>query len=53
MADAIMALTANRAMARHERVVFKDSWFDPDSPDTPEADLPLEGENPEDFRATV
>ncbi len=53
MADAIMALTANRAMARHERVEFKDSWFDPDSPDTPEADLPLEGENPEDFLAPV
>ncbi|MCA9078747.1 MAG: Gfo/Idh/MocA family oxidoreductase [Planctomycetaceae bacterium] len=53
MADAIMALTANRAMARHERVEFKDSWFDPDSPDTPEADLPLESENPDDFRATV
>lgn len=51
MADAIMALTANRAMERMERIEFKDSWFDPDSPDTPEHDFPLEGENPKDFLA--
>jgi predicted dehydrogenase len=51
MADAIMALTANRAMERMERIEFKDSWFDPASPDTPEHDFPLPGENPADFLA--
>ena len=51
MADAIMALTANRAMERHERIEFKDAWFDPDAPDTPEHDHPLKGETPEDFLA--
>ncbi|MGE0377813.1 MAG: Gfo/Idh/MocA family protein [Planctomycetaceae bacterium] len=51
MADAIMALTANRAMALRQRIDFKDGWFDPDAPDTPEHDYPLEGENPEEFLA--
>jgi predicted dehydrogenase len=35
MADAIIALTANYAMREHERVVFKDAWFDPDSDEVP------------------
>lgn len=39
MADAILALTANIAMANRERVVFKEDWFKADSPSTPEADL--------------
>lgn len=51
MADAIMALTANRAMALKKRIRFEDNWFDVDLPDTPEASHPLEGENPEDFLA--
>jgi hypothetical protein len=46
-----MALTANRAMARRERIAFKDAWFDPDTPDAPEHDYPLEGENAEEFLA--
>jgi predicted dehydrogenase len=36
MADAILALTANMAMAKKERIVFEDAWFDPASPDAPE-----------------
>ncbi len=51
MADAIMALAANRAMALQEKITFKDAWFDPDSPDTPEHDYPLASEKPEEFLA--
>lgn len=51
MADAIMALTANRAMDLRQRIEFRDAWFDPDLPDTPEHDFPLPGENPKDFLA--
>lgn len=29
MADAIIALTSNLAMERHQRIEFQDSWFDP------------------------
>jgi predicted dehydrogenase len=36
MADAILALTANMAMAKKERIVFEDAWFDPTSPEVPE-----------------
>lgn len=36
MADAIMALTANMAMANRERIVFEDAWFDADKADVPE-----------------
>ena len=38
MADAIMAMTANLAMDNQKRIVFKDAWFDPDSPAVPETD---------------
>jgi len=38
MADAIMALTANLAMKHRKRIVFKDEWFDPENPATPEND---------------
>jgi len=38
MADAIVALTANHAMHTHQRVEFKDAWFDPDSPEVPPSD---------------
>ena len=51
MADAIMALTANRAMALKTRIEFKEEWFDPNSPETPEADYPLPGEDPAAFNA--
>jgi predicted dehydrogenase len=51
MADAIMALTANRAMALKQRIEFKDTWFDVDSPETPEASHPLPDENADDFLA--
>ncbi len=36
MADAIIALTSNIAMQKRQRIEFKDSWFDPQSPDVPE-----------------
>ena len=38
MKDAIMALTSNLAMKHKKRIVFKDEWFDPDNPATPETD---------------
>lgn len=39
MADAIMALTANIAMEKRQRIEFKDDWFDPTKEATPEGDL--------------
>jgi predicted dehydrogenase len=36
MADAILALTSNMAMAKKERIVFEDAWFDPTKTDAPE-----------------
>jgi hypothetical protein len=36
MADAILALTANMAMDKKQRIVFEDAWFDADKPDVPE-----------------
>jgi hypothetical protein len=36
MADAIVALTANYAMEKKQRIVFEDNWFNPESPDVPE-----------------
>lgn len=36
MADAIMALTANMAMALQTRIEFKPEWFDPESDAAPE-----------------
>ena len=36
MADAILALTANMAMAKQQRIVFEDAWFDADKDDVPE-----------------
>ncbi|MDA1214139.1 MAG: gfo/Idh/MocA family oxidoreductase, partial [Planctomycetota bacterium] len=38
MGDAIMALTSNLAMKHKKRIVFKEEWFDPDSPAVPEDD---------------
>jgi predicted dehydrogenase len=37
MADAIIALTSNHAMRRHERIEFKPEWFNPDSSETPDS----------------
>jgi hypothetical protein len=38
LADAIVALTANLAMATHQRIVFEEDWFDADKlTATPEA----------------
>ncbi|MDY3556365.1 Gfo/Idh/MocA family oxidoreductase [Gemmata sp. JC717] len=36
MADAILALTSNMAMAKKERIVFEEAWFKVDDPATPE-----------------
>ncbi len=35
MADAIVALTANHAMKSHQRIEFKNAWFDPTSDEVP------------------
>jgi predicted dehydrogenase len=43
MADAIMALTCNLAMKHKKRVVFKEEWFDPESPAVPETDPEVVG----------
>ena len=43
MADAIMALTANLAMKHKKRIVFKEEWFDPENPLTPENDPDVVG----------
>lgn len=43
MADAIMALTANLAMKHRKRIVFKEEWFDPANPATPETDPDIVG----------
>lgn len=51
MADAIMALTANRAMALKKRIEFKDEWFDYTTDATPEHDHPLPGEDAESMLA--
>jgi len=36
MADAILALTGNMAMAKKERIVFEEDWFKPESAEVPE-----------------
>jgi len=43
MGDAVMALTSNLAMKHKKRIVFKDEWFDPDNPATPEEDPDIVG----------
>jgi len=40
MADAVIALTANRAAREGIRVAFKPEWFDPDRDETPEGVKP-------------
>ena len=39
MADAVMALTANLAMKHQVRIPFREEWFDPENPATPEEDV--------------
>ncbi len=39
MDDAIIALTANQAIRRQQRIVFNPAWFDPASRDVPDADM--------------
>jgi predicted dehydrogenase len=38
MTDAILALTANLAMEKKKRIVFKEEWFDPTNAAAPETD---------------
>ena len=42
MADAIIALTANQAMRRNQRIEFKEEWFDASKPDVPDPDMQAE-----------
>jgi predicted dehydrogenase len=37
LADAVMALVANIAIRSGARIEFKDAWYDPNSPEAPEA----------------
>lgn len=43
MADAVMSIVANLAMAHHKRIVFKPEWFDPNSDAVPENDPDIIG----------
>ena len=36
LADAVIALTTNLAIAKGTRIEFQEEWFDPDSKETPE-----------------
>ncbi len=40
LADAVIALTTNIAAEQGKRIDFKESWFDPDSDETPEGIVP-------------
>jgi predicted dehydrogenase len=40
LADAVIALTTNIAMAKHERIEFKKEWFEIDSDETPDGEKP-------------
>jgi predicted dehydrogenase len=42
MADAIVALTANEAMHRRQRIEFKPEWFEAGSPEVPDPDKRVE-----------
>jgi predicted dehydrogenase len=42
MADAIVALTANRAMRTQQRIEFKKEWFEPQSKAVPDGDMKVE-----------
>jgi predicted dehydrogenase len=42
MADAIIALTSNVAMRKHQRIEFDPRWFDPASKEVPDGDMKAE-----------
>ena len=42
LGDAVIALTANLAIKKQERIEFKPEWFDPASSETPEGSAPRE-----------
>ncbi|MFO0788540.1 MAG: Gfo/Idh/MocA family oxidoreductase [Pirellulales bacterium] len=42
MGDAIIALTANQAIAKQTRIEFKPEWFDPARSETPDGSVPRE-----------
>jgi len=42
MADAIIALTSNVAMRKHDRIEFKHEWFDDKSSEVPDGDMKAE-----------
>jgi hypothetical protein len=42
LADAIIALTANLAMEKRQRIEFKEEWFDPRSSAVPDTDKKAE-----------
>jgi predicted dehydrogenase len=42
MADAIIALTSNLAMKHQRRIEFQPQWFDPASPEVPDAEMKAE-----------
>lgn len=37
LGDAVMALTSNQAMRMNQRIEFKEAWYDPSSPEVPDA----------------
>jgi hypothetical protein len=39
LADAVIALAANRAMRTHQRIEFRSEWFDEKSTEVPDADM--------------
>jgi predicted dehydrogenase len=39
MADAIIALTSNLAMHRHQRIEFKPEWFEAERPEVPDPEM--------------
>jgi len=43
LADAVIALTANRAAREGRRIEFRPEWFDPNDPATPEGEKPDPG----------
>jgi predicted dehydrogenase len=42
MADAIIALTSNLAMKRHQRIEFKPEWFEAENPEVPDPEMKAE-----------
>jgi predicted dehydrogenase len=45
MGDAIMALTANKAMRLQQRIVFNPDWYNPDSPAVPDDEPAVDLDN--------